>query len=44
MSCFSFSQENQCVLVEDEGIVQVPLEGHYKYVVLLSVVLGEDMM
>ncbi|XP_056590176.1 sodium-driven chloride bicarbonate exchanger isoform X1 [Triplophysa dalaica] len=23
-------EENQCVLVEDEGIVQVPLEGHYK--------------
>ncbi|XP_067244463.1 sodium-driven chloride bicarbonate exchanger isoform X5 [Chanodichthys erythropterus] len=23
-------EENQCVLMEDEGIVQVPLEGHYK--------------
>ncbi|XP_021335416.1 sodium-driven chloride bicarbonate exchanger isoform X2 [Danio rerio] len=23
-------EENQCVLIEDEGIVQVPLEGHYK--------------
>uniref|UniRef100_A0A672S2U3 Anion exchange protein n=2 Tax=Sinocyclocheilus grahami TaxID=75366 RepID=A0A672S2U3_SINGR len=23
-------EENQCVLMEDEGIVQVPLEGHFK--------------
>uniref|UniRef100_A0A8C1Z774 Anion exchange protein n=1 Tax=Cyprinus carpio TaxID=7962 RepID=A0A8C1Z774_CYPCA len=27
---FSHFQENQCVLMEDEGIVQVPLEGHCK--------------
>lgn len=26
-----FCQEEQSILAEEEGIVQVPLEGHYKY-------------
>lgn len=28
--CFVFLQEEHSIIAEEEGIVQVPLEGHYK--------------